>query len=240
MDRFSGFAKGLTGDWGKNFIFLDEADSTNSYILRNDTAPGTVVATACQTAGRGRSGRVWNSSSGCLTFSVALPEIEREKLAGLQILAAYAAADALLEYADVRVKWPNDLVCSGKKLAGILLDVVFEGNTPKKLALGFGVNVRGAPAMESATYLAAFSPRLPSMGAIMADIVNALNDKFDDYLEDGNIHDKWPLYSAYFGKKISFHYQGKLINGTEKGITPEGYIMVETNGVSEVYNDFSV
>jgi BirA family biotin operon repressor/biotin-[acetyl-CoA-carboxylase] ligase len=240
MDRFSGFAKGLTGDWGKNFIFLDEVDSTNSYILRNDIEPGTVVATACQTAGRGRSGRVWNSSSGCLTFSVALPEVDRGKLSGLQILAAYAAVDALVGYADVRVKWPNDLICLGKKIAGILLDVVFEGNTPKKLALGIGVNVRGAPAMESATCLAAFSPRLPSMGAIMADLVNALNDKFNDYLEDGDIHGDWPLYSAYFGKKISFHYQGKLINGIESGITPEGYIIVESNGVSGVYNDFSV
>jgi BirA family biotin operon repressor/biotin-[acetyl-CoA-carboxylase] ligase len=241
MDRFSGFAKGLTNSWGKNFIFLDEVDSTNSYILRNDLEAGTVVAAACQTAGKGRGGRAWRSPSGSLAFSVALPSVSKKILSGLQILAAYATIDALIDYADIRVKWPNDLVCGEKKIAGILLETVFSGNTPSKLALGIGLNVNGAPTdIETAAYLSAYSHVIPSFGKIMADIVNSLNERFEEYIETEDIQSDWPHYSAFFGKKISFHHKGKLISATEKGISPEGYIIVEHNGIEEVYNDFSV
>lgn len=240
MDRFSGFTKGLTGSWGKNFILLDEIDSTNSYIMANDFEPGTVVAAACQTAGRGRGGRIWRSSAGCLTFSVVLPQVDKKILNGIQILAAYATADALLDYADIRIKWPNDLLCGGKKIAGILLETVFSGNYPSKLALGIGLNVLNAPDVEGAACLGAYSPKLPSIGALMADIVNSLNDRFEEYSRSEDIQEDWPRYSAFFRKKISFHHKGREINGTEKGITREGYIIVENNGISEAYNDFSV
>jgi BirA family biotin operon repressor/biotin-[acetyl-CoA-carboxylase] ligase len=240
MDRFIGFTKGLTGSLGRNFILLDEVDSTNSYIMANDFEPGTVVAAACQTAGRGRSGRTWHSPEGCLTFSVVLPPADKTILNGIQILAAYATAYALLDYADISVKWPNDLLCGRKKIGGILLETVFSGNSPSKVALGIGLNVLGAPDIKCATCLSAHFQELPSIGTLMANIVNSLDDRYDEYRCTGDIQKDWPLYSAFYGKKISFHHRGREISGTERGITREGYIKVETNGVLEVYSDFSV
>jgi BirA family biotin operon repressor/biotin-[acetyl-CoA-carboxylase] ligase len=240
MDRFGGFSKGLKNSWGSNFIFLDETDSTNNYIMSRELAAGTVVAAACQTAGRGRGGRVWRSPQGSLAFSIALPPVDKKLLSGIQIAAAYAAVDALLDYADIRIKWPNDLLCGGKKIAGILLETVFAGNTPSKLALGIGLNVFNSPPdIDTAANLSAHCPELPPMGSIMADIVNSLEKRFGEYLKTADIQDDWPLYSAFFGKTISFHCRGKLISGIEKGITQEGYIIVENNGVDEIYNDFS-
>ncbi|MDR2870303.1 MAG: biotin--[acetyl-CoA-carboxylase] ligase, partial [Deferribacteraceae bacterium] len=122
-------------------IFLDAVDSTNSYLLEHDEPEGTVCASLNQTAGRGRSSRQWIVQPGdSLAFSMHLKEIPANKLMGAQIVAGYAVVESILPWLGARLKWPNDLVYQGKKLAGLLIETRFIGSTIKKAVFGVGIN----------------------------------------------------------------------------------------------------
>lgn len=123
---------------------LDTVDSTNREARRwaAEGAPhGAVVIAARQTAGRGRRGRDWASAPGAgLWFTMVLrPAIPESAYPLLPFAAALAAADAcrMTTGLDVGIKWPNDLVLHGRKLAGLLLER--EGDA---VVMGIGINVR--------------------------------------------------------------------------------------------------
>ncbi|WP_455139144.1 biotin--[acetyl-CoA-carboxylase] ligase [Thermophilibacter sp.] len=127
---------------------LDCVGSTNDRALaaaRADAAHGWAVAARRQTAGRGRRGHAWVSPEGNLYLSVVLrPDVASVRLAGLAAACGVGAARALRAVAptgDVRLKWPNDLLARGRKLAGILVEV--EGCAA---VCGIGVNVTATPA----------------------------------------------------------------------------------------------
>src|SRR5206468_805162 len=108
--------------------------------------PGTTVIAEEQTAGRGRDGRTWHSPAGGVWLGMLLKPA-RSELAAVAIRAGLAVADAvdaLLGRPETRLKWPNDALLGDRKLAGILCEGRWQGNTPQWLALGVGVNVRNA------------------------------------------------------------------------------------------------
>lgn len=118
---------------------------------------GTVLAAEHQTQGRGRLGRSWESPPGeNLLFSVLLcPRCEPKDFAWLTQLAALAVADACVELSGRRaqLKWPNDVVVAGKKLAGILAEVVLgSGSAAEAVVLGVGLNVNWPTAQVSGEF----------------------------------------------------------------------------------------
>lgn len=124
---------------GQNFLLLEETDSTNACIKRTqlEEAQGLAVAALRQSAGRGRLGRVWESEGDGLYLSFAVITAA-ENLTKLPLATAVAAAKAL-EDAGINgagIKWPNDILISDKKIAGILCQAW--GN---KAAVGIGVNI---------------------------------------------------------------------------------------------------
>ena len=135
---------------GNRIIRLDEVDSTNSYLKgRNDLLQqhGLVVIADMQTSGRGRVGREFVSLRGKnLTFSVVLhPELKLEEIQFFALLAGVAVARVLEKYLNnVRLKWPNDVLVSEKKICGILLEAITipEQNLPV-LVMGIGLNTKG-------------------------------------------------------------------------------------------------
>lgn len=133
-----------------NFRVLSETDSTNSACRRLalEGAPdGTVVLADCQTAGRGRRGRSFQSPAGKgLFFSILWrPDCAPEQLLPLTALSAVAVCRAILQVcgAQAQIKWPNDLVLSGRKLAGILTEMALEGESGhvSHVVVGIGINV---------------------------------------------------------------------------------------------------
>lgn len=137
-----------------NFQVLSETDSTNSACRRLalEGAPdGTAVIADCQTAGRGRRGRSFQSPAGKgLFFSILWrPECTPERLLPLTALSAVAACRAIRRVtgAEVQIKWPNDLVLSGRKLAGILTEMALEGESGhvSHVVVGIGINVHQQP-----------------------------------------------------------------------------------------------
>lgn len=133
-----------------DFRVLSETDSTNSACRRLalEGAPdGTVVLADCQTAGRGRRGRSFQSPAGKgLFFSILWrPDCAPEQLLPLTALSAVAVCRAIRQVcgAQAQIKWPNDLVLSGRKLAGILTEMALEGESGhvSHVVVGIGVNV---------------------------------------------------------------------------------------------------
>ncbi len=117
---------------GRKILPFDEIDSTNTYALEHGE-DGMVIVADRQTAGRGRLGRSWHSAPGLgLWFTVALTGAPE----GLSFAAALAVRDALAQRATLKIKWPNDLLCHGKKICGILVE-----HRAGRTALGIGLNV---------------------------------------------------------------------------------------------------
>jgi BirA family transcriptional regulator, biotin operon repressor / biotin---[acetyl-CoA-carboxylase] ligase len=133
-------------DW--EVLWLDEVDSTNTYVraraLRGD-AEGLVVVADHQTAGRGRLDRRWESPPGAnLLASVLLrPDCDGTDVHLCTGALALAGVDACREVAGVEpaLKWPNDLLVGGLKLAGVLAEAEFSGPDLSAVVVGIGINV---------------------------------------------------------------------------------------------------
>ncbi len=132
----------------RDIAYFNETDSTNlrAKDLAEQGAPeGTVVIAESQTQGRGRRGRAWFSPAGeGIYVSVILrPALSANEVARLTLLTAVAVAETLLSLTPlgVRIKWPNDIMLKGKKLAGILTQVSTEMDTVDYVVVGLGLNV---------------------------------------------------------------------------------------------------
>jgi BirA family biotin operon repressor/biotin-[acetyl-CoA-carboxylase] ligase len=153
--RENAISAGLTAE--PPVIHLDSVDSTNAEALRRarDGVRALWVVAATQTAGRGRRGRAWVSPAGNLHATLLLvdpaPAAVAPQLAFVAGLAVHDACAALAPgLADVlRLKWPNDLLCRGAKVAGILIEgeggAGFEGRPGVVAVIGIGVNCRHHP-----------------------------------------------------------------------------------------------
>jgi len=209
-------------------IYLDEVDSTNTYAVKNDFKPFTCVVSGKQTAGRGRSGRKWHSSSDeNLYFSVVLEGLKPVDLLPLNIFAGYVLSDTLKELADVKIKWPNDMTVSGKKLAGILMETSFSGSVLEKVVLGIGLNVNcdsfDNEIKEMATSLKIETGEAQSRELILASFMKNLENSFDDFLSGKiDIVKLWSAYSAFLDKRITIHKDGLKTPYVEKGIDSTG------------------
>jgi len=137
---------------GYGRIVLPEADSTNAEAARRapDLTQPTWIMALRQTAGRGRRGRPWRDPGGNFAATLVLrPPEPAAHVALRSFVSALALHDALVALTGraecFALKWPNDVLLNGAKLAGILLESAGQGRGVGHLAIGIGVNLRNAP-----------------------------------------------------------------------------------------------
>lgn len=139
---------------GQKLCCFDEIDSTNNYakkIAQEHAPDGTVVIADCQTAGRGRMNRTFQSpkSRGIYLTIIMRPNCPPEKLLPVTALTGVAVGRAVERVCSLRpkLKWPNDPVINGKKLCGILTEMSLEGKSGcvQYMAVGIGLNVLQQP-----------------------------------------------------------------------------------------------
>lgn len=126
--------------------YLETCPSTNTWAIAHFTKlnHGDVVFTPQQTAGRGQHGRIWHSPSGVLTASIILDQIPVAQLpifslaAGLAVI--YAVEDLLPNLQGLQLKWPNDVLFTQCKIAGILCEAT-ANNSSSRVVVGIGLNV---------------------------------------------------------------------------------------------------
>ncbi len=130
---------------------FEELGSTSDVCAaraKNSEAEGLAVLAYKQTAGRGSRGRSWQAPEGNLNLSVLLRPARPAAEAGMAALfAGIAVAEALEQFflAPTMLKWPNDVLLDGAKLAGILIDAAQNGPKLDWLVVGIGINLRHAP-----------------------------------------------------------------------------------------------
>lgn len=132
---------------GKNLVFYEETDSTNldaKRLAEEGAANGTLVVANMQTAGRGRRGRTWISPAGESVYMSLLlrPVCKPEQASGLTLVMALAVLEAVEELKPgcSGIKWPNDIVISGKKICGILTEMRLEKRVIRHVIIGVGIN----------------------------------------------------------------------------------------------------
>ncbi|HEU4369938.1 MAG TPA: biotin--[acetyl-CoA-carboxylase] ligase [Methylomirabilota bacterium] len=159
-----------------------ESTQTIAFALAADgAADGTVVVADSQAAGRGRRGRAWVDEPGAsLLASIVLrPRLDPVRLPGLSLAAAVAVAEALTRTAGLtpRLKWPNDVLVGGRKIAGILLESRVTGEQATTI-IGVGVNLaqRVFPAdlAQRATSVWLASGRVVDRDSLLAALLDAL------------------------------------------------------------------
>lgn len=136
-----------TRELGRELHHLDSVGSTNAEAFRlaqEGAVHGTIVVAEEQTQGKGRRGRTWASPSGLnLYASVVLrPELPPQRAPELTLVAALAVAETLKEGgAPVAIKWPNDVLVDGKKIAGLLTELSADTESVHFVVLGMGINL---------------------------------------------------------------------------------------------------
>lgn len=223
---------------GKNIIAFEQIDSTNTFLKVNQAVypEGTIVIAREQTHGRGRLGRSWSSSFGegiWMSFLLR-PEIKPENCSGLTLVVALSLAKALRELTGLNllIKWPNDIVCNGKKIAGILTEMSAGDAKVDYVVVGVGINVNTEHFPEEIREVAT-SLKLEGGSDFDFDtIINSFCKEFNkDYLIYINTGDMSKLRKEYetllvnMGQKVSLIEDSKNYVGVATGINNEGELL---------------
>jgi BirA family biotin operon repressor/biotin-[acetyl-CoA-carboxylase] ligase len=217
---------------------FDTIDSTNEEARRMAQAGerGPLWITAGeQTAGRGRRGRVWVSPRGNLSATLLIsPGRPASDCAQLSFVAALAASDAVSAFApdaDIRVKWPNDVLANGRKIAGILLESASSGSTdPSWLVIGIGINLEAHPGDTEfpATSLPALDATPPEPRDGLLHLAANFAKWYDVWRTDGfaPIRDVWLARAAGLGGRIRARLQNGECVGVFEGIDMDGALLL--------------
>jgi BirA family biotin operon repressor/biotin-[acetyl-CoA-carboxylase] ligase len=217
---------------------FEEIDSTNEEARRlaaaGERGPVWIVADR-QTAGRGRRGRLWQSPTGNLAATLFLrPEKPANECAQLSFVAALAASDVVSRLApatDVRVKWPNDVLADGRKIAGILLESASNGGGCLEwLAVGIGVNLDHFPLDTEfpATSLATLGYSGVTPRDACGRLAAAWSRWYDLWRNDGfaQIRDVWLSRAARLGERIRARLASEEASGVFEGIDETGALIL--------------
>jgi len=230
---------------------LDSVESTNSLLLeraRQSEVHGVCVAAELQTRGRGRQGRVWHSGiAGGLTFSVAWQfKSGVTALSGLSLAAGLAVARACeaLGVVGVKLKWPNDVIHNGRKLAGILIEVQGEMLGPSSAAIGIGLNYRLAPQVlaeidQAVVDFAAIADPLPSRNKMLAELLRALGNVLTEFEAGGfaPLVADWEARHAHQMKQVQLLLPDRsVIRGVAQGVGADGSLKILTAGGGMQFN----
>ena len=226
---------------------FDEIDSTNEEARRIASAGGKGplwITAARQTSGRGRRGRVWESPVGNLAATLLIdPGKPASECAQLSFVAAIAAADmigAAAPRADIRVKWPNDVLADGKKIAGILLESASNGAAaPQWLAIGIGINLKHFPPQTEfpAISLAALGVTPPEPREALTALAASFAKWYELWRERGfaPVRDAWLARAAGLGARIVARLSNGEATGVFEGLDESGALILrEGQGRSRI------
>ena len=247
---------------GREIHYYDVTDSTNLRIRQaaDDGAPhGTLAVADCQTAGRGRRGRSWESPAGSSIYMSILlrPEIAPIKASMLTLVMACSVAEGITrslekqpdrsrgaEIPSIQIKWPNDIIINGKKLAGILTEMSAQVDYINYVTVGVGINVNQTGFPEEICSTAA-SLRMECGHAlrrapIIAAIMERLEENYAVFLKTEDLTGLMEQYSSMLvnrGRDVQVIGEKETYRAHALGITPTGELVVRReDGTEEEIN----
>lgn len=218
---------------GWTLVALDSVGSTNDEAARLAEAgapEGTFVWGREQTGGRGRRGRRWASPVGNLYCSTILrPDCPAPRAAELGFVAALAVADLVADGRPVRVKWPNDVLVAGGKVAGILPESsIAQDGRVEHVVLGIGVNVTFAPNLPEMRYPGATLGG--TVEAAAAGLAAGLARWLAVWRRQGfeTIRAGWLDRAGPLGAEVDVKLGEELVRGAFAGMDREGALLLDT------------
>ena len=234
----------LTGDIntaviGTKIEVLKTVDSTNEEIKRrasNGAKSGLIIAAECQTGGKGRFGRKWESESGeGIYFTFLLrPGLPPADIASITLAAGYAVCEALREYSGVeaKIKWPNDIVINNKKVCGILTEMAAQMDMVDYVAVGIGINVNNKSFSEDikwkSTSVFIETGKLTERNLLFREVIKKLDLIISEFLtgipEERKTHFKELCITL--GRSVTAMRGGTEIKGTAVDVSSGGDLII--------------
>lgn len=217
----------------------DVVDSTNVIALNQamSGASGYICTAEQQTAGKGRRGKVWASPYASNLYISVVWEFAggAAALEGLSLAVGVAVAEALNQAGveGIQLKWPNDILCQGRKLAGILLEVAGDVAGPCRVVVGIGLNVN----MPVTTHIdqpwidvKEINHDAANRNQLLASILNQLMPLLSNFEQQGfsSYRDRWLALDAYAGREVALLLGEETIVGKAVGVDRTGAVLVDT------------
>jgi len=225
---------------GKEIYIYPEISSTNTRAMEmasDNACEGTVIIAETQTEGKGRRGRKWISPKGNLYFSVILrPDIPLHKAPLSTLMGAVAVTSAIKKACQVNaaIKWPNDVLLSGKKVCGLLTEMSAEQDRIRHVVLGIGVDVNMDPEvlptdvrMTTVTLMSETGQKI-NRTALLQEILRELDHWYQVLLHDPeDVLKAWEKLNMTTGSRIAVSGAGEVTEGLAQGLDAEGRLIVK-------------
>ena len=213
---------------------MDEARA----LAEAGAAEGTVVVAERQTLGRGRFGRRWVSDAGRdLALSVVLrPGADRLRMVNMAVTMAVQDTAAEVTGRPAAVKWPNDVVMSGRKVCGILVETLASRRGGLEFAVvGVGLNVNLRPSDHpeigtTATSLAEQAGRAMDRTCVLVSLLGRIDDLYAMVRAGTDLAPLWAPRIETIGRMVSVRWRDRSVSGRARGVDGEGNLLVETGG----------
>ena len=230
---------------GREIQFFPSLDSTNEELKRllrlGQASEGLVIAAGRQQRGKGRRGRSWESPAGGLWFSLYLSlHLPLQQLALLSLVFAVALTRALNNFLPVPcgVKWPNDLYCQERKIAGILLESSGELGGVQQLVVGVGINVNVAAddfsndIRPNSTSLLLESRQVLAVEDVLIGALESMELYLRRYLQEGlvGIREEFKELCVHLGREIEICRGAEKVRGKNIDIDELGQLVIEQQG----------
>lgn len=221
-------------------IYFEQIDSTNLYgkLHLGELPDKTVIYAKNQTEGRGRLSRRWVDLGGdnlFLSFILKPSNSFSERYSNLSQYLSVILCKVLESYNVMpEIKWPNDVLINGKKIAGILAETVTKGDQLKGIVLGIGVNLNAdAGALKLVT-----DKQITALNVETARFIDVANFRkllcttfFNDYekfMSQGfaMLHDYYSSHACFLDKEVTIQIFDKKLNGIAKNITNKGELQL--------------
>ena len=227
---------------------LTSIDSTADYLARDwkqSPGEGRVCIAEHQTKGRGRKGRPWVSPfARNLYFSIGVQlPLGLSALGGVSLAVGICLCRLLnrVSHQKISIKWPNDLLLGGRKLAGILVEASGDSNDSSFLNIGVGLNWNMPEPLGSeidqpwCNLSKVLSPQI-SRNQVLADMLLALDQSLRNYLDSGldSFISDWPDLSACFEQRVTIFRANQQFEGVETGIDSSGALRLKTGRGTEL------
>lgn len=246
----------LLAELGSTHQWLDDAldirftvDSTNLEAMRRirDGANRYLLFAEHQSAGRGRRGRQWISPLGHNIYMSLLWRFQSgiAALEGLSLVVALSVLQALSRFSlsGLAVKWPNDVLVNGRKLAGILLELQGDVDGPCHVVMGVGVNTRipeaaGAAIDQPYSDMSAVSGAPVDRNDVAIALIDSLAQNVERFERDGftPFRQQWLEHDAYLGRRVEVRSGDHVSTGIVAGIDDNGRLLLDEQGrISPVF-----
>ena len=221
----------------------DAVDSTNTRLMReaaSGAASGSVLAAEWQHGGRGRMGRAWQTGVGrAIAFSMLWRFSQGAgALSGLSLAVGVAVIRGLRELGagEIQLKWPNDVLWRGRKVAGILVELNGDALGPSAVVIGVGVNVRLSQAMlaridQPAADLETACARELDRNTVLATLLVELARVVEAFASGGfaPLREEWERYHAHQGCRVTVTLPGGATDtGIARGVGDDGALLFES------------